>query len=205
MAVIWRTLRGAEPEVGAGGEPELPVSDADLVAAAQRDPAAFAQLWERYFDPVFRYCRYRLASFEDAEDAANDVFADAFAGIRGYREDAASFRSWLFAIAHNEIVTRHRRGRLRQFLPFPDLLGHAAPGLTTEEAALLGEEWARAVHLLGRLPEEQRRVLELRWSGLTGAEIAGVLGKRHDAVRKIQSRAEARLRTLRDEETRHEP
>jgi DNA-directed RNA polymerase specialized sigma24 family protein len=51
--------------------------------------------------------------------------------------------------------------------------------------------------LLRRLPsDDQRRVCELRLAGLTGQEIAAVLGKRHDAVRQLQSRAIERLRQL---------
>ena len=46
------------------------------------------------------------------------------------------------------------------------------------------------------LPEEQRRVVELRLAGLTGPEVAAALGRSHDSVRTTQRRALARLRTL---------
>ena len=50
--------------------------------------------------------------------------------------------------------------------------------------------------MLACLPETERRVCELRLSGLTFAEIAVVLKKRGEAVRKAESRAEERLRWL---------
>jgi DNA-directed RNA polymerase specialized sigma24 family protein len=50
--------------------------------------------------------------------------------------------------------------------------------------------------LLLRLPPDQRRILELRLAGLTGPEIAAVLGKRLGAVKVAQSRAIARLRQI---------
>ena len=50
--------------------------------------------------------------------------------------------------------------------------------------------------LLPRLPDDQRRVLELRLAGLRGPDIAHVLGRSHGAVRVAQYRAIARLRTM---------
>jgi RNA polymerase sigma factor (sigma-70 family) len=49
---------------------------------------------------------------------------------------------------------------------------------------------------LARLSEEQRQVLELRLAGLTGPEIAVVLGRSHSAVRTIQCRALTQMRRL---------
>jgi DNA-directed RNA polymerase specialized sigma24 family protein len=51
-------------------------------------------------------------------------------------------------------------------------------------------------HALAQLPEEQRRVVELRLAGMNGPEIALALGRSHDSVRTTQRRALARLRTL---------
>jgi RNA polymerase sigma-70 factor (ECF subfamily) len=177
--------------------------DRALVAAAQVDPVAFGALWERYYDPVFRYCRSSLPTFEDAEDAANEIFMKALAALGRFRAERGEFRPWLFSIAHNELASILRRGSLRRFLPFPDLLGHAASGPSPEEAALLEEEWSRLLVVLDRFPADQRRVLVLRGCGLSGGEIAEVLGKRHDAIRKLQSRADARLRAIYREEERH--
>ena len=166
-----------------------------LIARAQRDPDAFAPLYERYFDAVYRYCYHRLGDWTDAEDAASLIFTNALAALPRYRSDA-SFRSWLFTIAHNVVANHHRRrgrhpdrplesaGRLRDASPSPE-----------EDA--LRREAHRTVHdLLARLPEEQRRLLELRLTGLTDAEIARVVGRNHGAVRASQFRAVARLRSL---------
>jgi RNA polymerase sigma factor (sigma-70 family) len=87
-------------------------------------------------------------------------------------------------------------------LPFADLFAEPSPERSPEEAALVREEMETALRLLANFPDEQRRVLELRWAGLSGQEIAAVLGKRYDAVRKIESRAELRLRALQEQEAR---
>jgi len=58
--------------------------DAVLAAAAASDPRAFAPLYERYLDAVYRYCYRRLGSREAAEDATSQVFYRAIAGLAGF-------------------------------------------------------------------------------------------------------------------------
>ena len=169
-------------------------SDAALVTAARRERAAFAPLYLRYVDPVYRYCLRRLCSREAAEDATAQVFAKALAALPGYRENNASFRSWLFAIAHNVLVDAGRSARpqnpLDESLPLPD------PGMGPEEEALAAEGQREVRLLLASVPPDQRRVLELRLAGLTTTEIAAALGSSPGAVRASQYRAVKRLRLV---------
>ena len=65
--------------------PGILMTDALLVARAQRDPAAFSPLYEAYFDPVYRYCYHRLGSWEAAEDATSVIFTNALAALPRYR------------------------------------------------------------------------------------------------------------------------
>jgi RNA polymerase sigma-70 factor (ECF subfamily) len=177
--------------------PEI-ATDGFLVARAQRDPAAFAPLYEAYFDAVYRYCYHRLGSWEAAEDAASLVFTNALAALPRYRIDrrSGSFRSWLFVIAHNVVVNLHRSASVRQDQPLLDAdeLPDAAP--SPEETALTTEASQSVRAVLSRLPPEQRRVLELRLAGLTDVEIGHVLGRTRGAVRTMQYRAVLRLRAL---------
>ncbi len=55
--------------------------DADLVAQAQLDRQAFAPLYARYADPVYRYCYRRLGHPEVAADATSQTFARALAAF----------------------------------------------------------------------------------------------------------------------------
>ena len=96
--------RGAVPARAPVGE-----DDAALVARAKADPRAFAPLYRRYVDPVYRYCYRRLGNREAAEDATSLVFARALAVLPKCRDE--TFRSWLFAIAHNVIANDLRDQR----------------------------------------------------------------------------------------------
>ena len=85
--------------------------EATLVLAAQRDPLAFAHLYLRYVDAVYRYCHRRLRVKEAAEDATSLVFAKALAALPRYHAELGTFRAWLFAIAHNVVVDAQRAAK----------------------------------------------------------------------------------------------
>lgn len=167
-------------------------SDVELVALAQSHPQAFAQLYSRYLDPVHRYCYRRLGTREAAEDATSLVFAKALSALPRYH--GTSFRSWLFTIAYHVIVDRYRDTPAAEPLDAAIAILDASP--SPEDLAIAAEEWRAVRALLAQLPEHQRRVIELRMAGLTGAEIAQVLGRTQANVDVTQYRAIARLRHL---------
>jgi hypothetical protein len=63
---------------------ERNVTDEELVAAAQVDRTAFAPLYGRYADPVYRYCLRRLRARPAAEDVAATVFERALLGLPNF-------------------------------------------------------------------------------------------------------------------------
>jgi RNA polymerase sigma-70 factor (ECF subfamily) len=168
------------------------VSDAELVALAQRDPQVFARLYARYLDPVHRYCHRRLGSREAAEDATSLIFTKALVALPRYH--GASFRSWLFTIAHHVVVDRYRDAHPEESLETAAEIHDDTP--SPEELAIAGDERRSVSALLASLPEHQRQVVELRLAGLTGAEIARTLGRSTANIDVTQHRAVARLRTL---------
>ena len=163
--------------------------EAALVALAQRDRAEFAPLYERYLDPVYRYCYRRLDTQEMAEDATSTVFAKALVALPSYHH--GSFRGWLFTIAHNVVMDIHRR---RPRAPLAVVAEPVDTGPTPEEVAVGHDERRTIQVLLATLPDDQRRVVELRLAGLRGAEIAATMGRSVAAVKMLQLRAMTRLR-----------
>lgn len=166
--------------------------DAVLARRARRDPEAFAVLYTRYVDSIFRYTYRRLGTREQAEDATSQVFHKAYSSLGRFQ--GGSFRAWLFTIAHNVVIDSYRRGRpswsLDDASEIPDR--ERSP----EELAIAADE-RRTLHECVRLlAPDQRRVVELRLAGLTGAEIAQVLDRNVGAVKMLQHRAMTRLREL---------
>src|SRR4051794_33867831 len=79
-----------------------------LRRAARGDAAAFAAVYERHHQSLYRYCRSILRHDEDAQDALQSTMAKAFAALQTERREI-EMRPWLFRIAHNEAVSILRR------------------------------------------------------------------------------------------------
>lgn len=169
-----------------------------LVARARLDPAAFAPRYETYFDPVSRYCYHCLGDWAIAEDAASLVFTNALAALLRARfgDGAGSFRAWLLTIAHNVVANHHRHRARHPARPIADACDASDHAPSPDDAALAAEAHRTVRVLVERLPEDQRRLLELRLAGRIDAEIARVLGRQHSAVRTAQHRALVRLRAM---------
>lgn len=163
-----------------------------LVARAALDPEAFAPLYLRYFDRVYAFCRRRLGNPEEAADVTSIVFARALSSLPGFRGD--SFRSWLFAIAHNALIDHYRE--CRAAYPLDEAWNREDRQPSPEDVAIAHEAQRTVRSLLAGLPPDQRHVIELRLAGLTSKEIGTVLGKGANAIDQAQHRAMTRLRTL---------
>ncbi len=200
-ATIRASSRRADDEAGQErSRPEradAPRTELEEVVRAQRNPRAFAPLYERYVDVIFGYCCRRTSDREAAADLTSQIFARALASLPRYQPQAreGTFRSWLFSIAHNLVVDTHRTRRDHHSLdrvpadrPPRDL----SP--SPEDHAIASEDRRELARAMATLTGGQRQVVELRLAGLTGPEIAAVLGMRLPAVKSAQFRAYARLR-----------
>lgn len=166
--------------------------EAEMVARSKTDRRAFAPLYARYVDPIYRYCYRRLGDDEAAADATSQIFTKVLAALPTC--DETSFRAWLFAIAHNVLMDRFRANRSDQPLEAAANVPDSAP--SPEDVAVRAEEHDMLAQLLAQLLPDQRHILELRLAGLTSREIATVLGRTPNAVDQAQFRALNRLRTL---------
>lgn len=182
--------------VSRNGDSLSPESDSSLVRLAKQDIRSFAPLYERYRDDVLRYCVHCLGNWEDAADATQQTFTNALAGLARFQDTNDSFRSWLFRIAHNEVINHHRQRTRRPEHPLTEMDWLADAGRSPEELAILADDHTRVYVLLLSLTPEQRRCCELRFSGLTYGETAAVLGKSEVAVRASFCRGLAALRDL---------
>jgi RNA polymerase sigma-70 factor (ECF subfamily) len=187
-------VRGSQ--VPAGGDPDL----AD-VRASQADRAAFGTLYRRYLDRVYGYAFYLLGDHHDAEDATERTFVAALAGIGAFRDEGASFRSWLFRIAHNQVANALRtRGRRRA--ASLEVVEEPMSGTADPAAAVTAADEARELRrALATLSDDRRQVVVLRFvDGLSAREIGVVLGRSEGAVRVLQHRALRELAAMLDHE-----
>ncbi len=173
-------------------QPDVP--DDDLVAAAQRNRRAFAPLYARYQPRVHAFALRRLGDADRADDVTSQVFIRVLKALPTYQagNHAESFQAWLFTITRNLVTDAHRRER--PHLPVAGLETVADAGPDPMEQAIAAEARAQLRSLLDGLTPTQRRIVELRLSGLTGQEIADRIGMTLAATKSAQYRAFARLR-----------
>src|ERR1700758_1180947 len=92
-------------------------SDERLARFAGRGSTrAFAVIYERYHQPLYRFCLSIVRVPEDAHDALQSTFERSFAALRA-RERNVAVRPWLFRIAHNESISLLRRRRPEEHVP----------------------------------------------------------------------------------------
>jgi RNA polymerase sigma factor (sigma-70 family) len=140
-------------------------------AVANGDERAFATIYERYHQELYRYCYWIVRNGDDAYDALQSTLVRALAALQRRQRDAP-LRPWLFRIAHNESISLIRR---RDTTNAPvDVSDRSAP--SAEESASERAHLALLVSDLHELPQRQRSALLLReLSGLSHHEIAVAL------------------------------
>jgi RNA polymerase sigma-70 factor, ECF subfamily len=152
---------------------------------------AAGELYQRYGSRIFAFCLSRLGNREEAEDAAQTTFLNAFRSLNDGLVPRFEL-AWLFRIADNVCRDRRksawRRGRVeatRDLQELQDVV--SAPERRSE--GLVGLEAA-----LASMPDRQRRAILLReWQGLSYEEIAGELGLSRAAVETLIFRARRSL------------
>jgi RNA polymerase sigma factor (sigma-70 family) len=160
---------------------------------AQLEADLTRDLYEQYANQIFRYCLHQLGSREEAEDAVQSTFLNAFRGLRrGVVPELES--AWLFKIAHNVCLSRRRsswrRGRIESPTDF-EVVEELTPAPQRRADELIGLQ-----DVLEQMPESQRRAILLReWQGLSYREIADELDLSQAAVETLIFRARRALAT----------
>jgi RNA polymerase sigma-70 factor, ECF subfamily len=181
-------------------EPAGEPVDRALVEAARSDPQAFAAIYDRYGARVYRYLYYRVHNVQDAQDLTSQVFFDAYRGLPGYRP-GLPFGAWLFTIARRRVADHYRRQKPETNMEIDESLPAVADDPLTQ--AIHAEKLDRLAQVVSRLPDEELELLRLRFSAeLSFSEMAALLGRREEAVKKsvyrLLARLEIRLEAERD-------
>lgn len=161
--------------------------------AQQRDQEAFAQLYEEYFDKIYRYVVIRIGNKAEAEDLTQQVFLNALRSISSFKWKGVPFSAWLYRIAHNLVVDflRKRAKHTTDSLDGSEAVSGSNPQLEVERKV----DIERLLLATQRLTKLQHEVISLRFSGeLSIAEAAKIMGKSQGAVKALQHSALAALR-----------
>ena len=156
------------------------------------------EMYRQYGRQIYAYCLHHLGNREEAEDAVQTTFLNAFRGLQ-HGTVARSEQAWLYKIAQNVCFARRASSGRRLRLEAPndfEILQEIVPSKTSGETLeLIGLDEA-----LERMPENQRKAIVLReWKGLSYREIGEELGLSQGAVEMLIFRARRSLATALEE------
>jgi RNA polymerase sigma-70 factor (ECF subfamily) len=163
--------------------------------AQQHDQVALTQLYEENFDRIYRYIVLKIGDRTEAEDMTQQVFLNVLKSISSYKWQGMPFTSWLYRIAHNQIVDYLRKKSRRTNVPLDESI--AAVGDDPEHAAVQRIEIEELTVAAKKLTRAQREVISLRFAGeLSVGEVAKVMGKSEGAIKALQHSAIIALRKV---------
>ncbi|MBI3537310.1 MAG: sigma-70 family RNA polymerase sigma factor [Chloroflexi bacterium] len=155
--------------------------------AIGHDHKAFAELYDRFVNKIYKYVYYKVGAIALAEDLTAQTFLKAWENIGAYRDTGRPFAAWLYPIAHNLMVDHFRAQRVTLRLEDAENDAHAPDLVASVEQKLNADELRRA---LAKLTDDQQHVILLKFiEGYTTEQVAEMLDKNAGAIRALQHRA----------------
>ena len=168
---------------------ESVVDETSLVSSAQRNPAEFAALYDRYFRQIYHYLYSRVGSAAEAEELTAQTFLAALEALPRYRQ-RGHFAAWLFTIARNKARDFYRHG----VSPTPLNENHPDKADDPLSQVIQTDQVEQLANLIRKLDADEQDLLRLRYvADLSFAEIGVCLGRKEDTVKKTFYRLLARL------------
>lgn len=145
------------------------------IQAAQSNPALFRPLYNRYYEPVFRFIHKRTADEELSADLCSQVFLKALQRLSEYSFRGVPFSAWLFRIASNEVSQYYRYQQKNRIVSVEESqMGDVIDEVDEEDNELLR---ANLLLALDQLKEGDMELIEMRFfEQRSFKEIAEILG-----------------------------
>ena len=184
------------------GEEEDRVQDAKDAEVGRRlalgDRSAFEELYDRYATAAFGLALRVTGHNLLAQEVVHDAFMALWQAPEAFNPARGPFRSFFLSLVHHravDTVRREERLRRRGERVNPEAVEDEDVAEVVVRDAWLADRRRRVVDALGKLPPEQREVLELAYfRGLTQARIAERTGL---PLGTVKTRTLAAMRKLR--------
>lgn len=176
--------------------PSGAVGDEEVIALVDRaregDPDAFASLYDRYVDRVYRFVLYRVSGDSAlAEDITSEVFVRCLRKIKEFSWQGRDIGAWFLTIARNLVLDHYKSGRFRLEMVGADPGEGSREGVVDpEDQALSRVSQADLYRAIQQLGNEQQEVIYWRFlQGYSVAETAAAMDKSEGAIKALQYRA----------------
>ena len=170
-----------------------------LLRVAAQDAQALAEFYDLTAKPLFSLAHRILGDVSEAEEVIQDVFVQIWKNARSFDPLLGSAFHWAMSITRHRAIdrlrARQRRARLFENLE-EDAAANAPACAVSDQGAMEAEDSAGVHAVLGGLPPEQRRVIEMAFfAGLTHQQISEAL---HEPLGTIKARIRRSLLKLRE-------
>ncbi|MFQ6035401.1 MAG: RNA polymerase sigma factor [Sedimentisphaerales bacterium] len=171
------------------------IDNDDLVIRARTDVDALGQLYELYYEQIFRFCVYRLFNKETAEDVTSRIFLEIARRIRTFTgRTEQDFRNWLYAIAVNQTNAHIRKTSRRKQLLVEAVPSKAVSG-TNSSDDLAKLDWPTLYAAILKLKPEHQTIVTLRFfENMEFEEIGRIINTRPATIRVTLHRILRKLR-----------
>lgn len=149
------------------------MTDAQLVAAAKKNPDYFGGLYERYFEQIFLFIFKRVQDEAVAGDVCQKAMMKAMANINKYEDRGVPFTAWLYRIASNECNLFFRSQKKMVTVEIEDKHVKSVMVEIKIGDENSGSDQDKLMMMLSNLKPEQAEIIELRFfMGYSFKEIA---------------------------------
>ena len=151
-----------------------------LVIRARTDAEALGQLYELYYERIFRFCVHRLFYKEVAEDVTSVIFLQVARQIKGFAgRTETDFRNWLYAIAAN-----HANSYIRKTSRHQRLLAQMPSAKASEADCSDRLDWPALYKAILKLKPKHQTIITLRFfENMDFKQIANIINAREATVR----------------------
>jgi RNA polymerase sigma factor (sigma-70 family) len=165
--------------------------------AQQQTTTTFDDVFDRYFEAVYKYMLFRVCDEQLADDLTAQTFERALRSFHQYQPGRGAVNTWLFGIARHVVSDHFRRGKSRHWLPFEFLQNKPVPMPSPEEIVLANHDRAALQVAISQLGDLEREILALKFSaGFTNRQIARHMHRSESNIGVILYRTMKRLRAL---------
>jgi len=154
------------------------MTESEIVAMAKKDKVYFGELYDRYFEQIFRFSFKRLGGMEDvAGDVTQQVFIKAMANLSKYEDRGLPFSSWLYRIAQNEVSMFFRKKKKNYTVPVDENRIQDLASEAKVSTYMSMDDQSQLVEMLNELESDHLDLIELRFfQELSFKEIAEIYG-----------------------------
>lgn len=163
---------------------------------SKKDPQAYAALYDKYVQEVYRFVFFKVSSKELAEDITSDVFLQVWQYLIQSSDPVRSFRGLLYKVARNKIIDTYRSRATAQHVRVEDI-PEIADDANLEQSVQSKQLADEAIDLIKQLKQDYQEVLLFRLlEEKSIKEIAEIMGKTQTSVRVMLHRALKKIESL---------